>query len=350
VEHWIDQIELAAMTGMVVPAYFSAKPSDEMVQHLLWMTLGDCAHYVPWEHIWVVVDGDARTARLLEPMRQRLLTEHGTTFAMLPLPANQGKLGAIQAGVRALLQARPAVQYVAIRDGDGDHAAADIPALVRAARALTEVYGHGRVIVLGARHSRHHPMGWVRGELETLLDQLTLDVLAYALARQGSVLNLRHCLGAGGTPDLSSGYKVYGRAAAQALFVDLVPQLATLAAYDYWHYGPETVPVVEGLLQGMPLGQVERLTWDGQPTSSFGDFQHVPLYGELLAWVYARLEIPLNVAAQLYDNRTPALALRTTTQGLETLATLRDYALGKVRAHRGETVTWSAPQPLLPFL
>jgi hypothetical protein len=350
VERWIDQTALAAMTGMVVPAYFSARPSDEMVSHLLWMTLGDCTHYVPLEHIWVVVDGDARTARILETVRQRLQAAYGTTCHALVLPENRGKHGATQAGIIALLASQPAVQYIVIRDGDGDHAAADVPALVRAALSLTETYGQPRVMVIGSRRSRHRPMGWVRGELETLLDQVTLDALAYTLARAGKVLDLSHCLRQGDVPDLSSGYKVYGRDIARELFVEHAPHWATLSVHDYWHYGPETVPVVEGLLAGAILGQVPRLTWDGQPASSFGDFHHVSLYGELLAWVYARLEIPLDVAAQFYDNHVPLLTLRTTDQGNETLAALRHHALAKVQHYRGDAEAIPPAKPLLPFL
>ena len=57
-------------------------------------------------------------------------------------------------------------------------------------------------------------MGWARGELETLLDRVTLDALAYRLAREGRALNLAHCCG-DGVPDLSTGYKVYGRDVAR---------------------------------------------------------------------------------------------------------------------------------------
>jgi hypothetical protein len=348
-EHWTDQAALARVTGVVIPAYFSATPSDEMVSRLLWMTLGDTHHYVPLGNVWVVVDGDPRTASLLEPLRQRLLAEQGATFHSLPLPENRGKLAALKEGVGALLAASPDVQYIAVRDGDGDHMAADIPPLVRVADYLARAYAHTDLIVIGARRSRHRPMGWVRGELEALLDRVTLDALAYALAREGRALNLRHCA-EGAVPDLSSGYKVYGRRAAQRLFVDLQPQLETLSPADYWHYGPETVTVVEGVLAGTILAEVRRYTWDGQPTTSFGEFRQVALYGELLAWVYARLDIPLDVAAQFYDNYTPAMPLRTTGQGRELLDAVRAYALDKARVYRGKSGAIPPPMPMVPFV
>ena len=349
-DRWIDQSELAQVTGAVVPAYFSTKPSDDTVRQLLWMTLGDCPCYMPLQNIWVVVDGDPRTARLADELRGRLRREHGATFNLMPLPENRGKLWAIKEGIAALLVEQPPLSYVVIRDGDGDHAISDMPHLVRATAYLAEAYGNSRVIVVGSRRSRHRPMGWVRGELEALLDQVTLSALSYHLASQGRALNLSHCLGQGAVPDLSSGYKVYGRQIAQELFIGREPRLECLRAEDYWHYGPETVTIVEGILAGTVIAEAQRLTWDGQPTTSFGEFKHVSLYGELLAWVFSRLRIPLEVAAQLYDNYAPMMSLRTTAEGNQLLVSLRTYALEKVSAHVGAAGIIPPPRLMLPFI
>ncbi|MGI5917491.1 MAG: glycosyltransferase [Anaerolineae bacterium] len=346
---WVEQETLAPKIGVVIPAYFSATPSDEMVRRLLWMTLSDGHHYSPPENVWVVVDGDARTARIVEEIREQLTLRQGAAFNVLPLAENQGKLGAIRRGIAALLAERPDIEYVIIRDGDGDHAAADIPALARAAGQLVAAYGHSRLIVIGARNSRHRPMGWIRGELETLLDGVTVDALAYHLARQGRALNLSHCRG-DAVPDLSSGYKVYGRQAAVELFVEHEPQLACLEPAHYWRYGPETVTVIEGLLKGAVIAELRRLTWDGQPATSFGEFRHVSLYGDLLAWVYTRLEIPIEVAARLYDNRVPSMPLRTTTEGRDLLDAVRRHALERTRDYRGEGGAIPPPPPTVPFL
>ena len=347
---WIDQSEIARITGTVVPAYFSGKPSDEMVLALLRMTLSDCPHYLPLGHVWVVVDGDRRTTRLLEGLRDEMLREHGSTFGLLPLPENRGKLWAMKVGSAALLDAQPAVQFIVIRDGDGDHAMSEVPSLVRAGLHLANAFGSTRVIAIGSRRSRHHPMGWVRGELETLLDAVTVDALSYALARHGQALDLSNCLIDSSVPDLSSGFKAYGRDMAESLFSDSEPDLASLSASNYWHYGPETVTVIEAVLEGCALGEKLRLTWDGQPTTSFGEFGHQALYGELLAYVFTRLEIPLAVAAQFLDNRAPRLALRTSTQGREMLVSLREYVLCRVQSHRGKASPIPLARPTLPFL
>ena len=345
-DRWVDHDELASQTGIVIPAYFSAKPSDKMVRQLLWMTLADTPHYFPLDQTCVVVDGDPRTAALVRNLATDL-RKCGRTFRTLVLPQNQGKFGAIREGIAALLSTHPGISFVAIRDSDGDHAISEVPSLVRIALRLAEAYGHTRVITVGSRRSRIHPMGWLRGELEELLDRVTLDSLAYSLAQEGRALDLCNCLGQGKVPDLSSGFKVYGREIAELLFVDAEPQYATLSPEDYWHFGPETVTFVEATLQGAVLAEKLRQTWDGQPATSFGEFRHVALYGELLAWAWARLEIPLSVAGQFYDNHVPPMALRTTVEGRDLLDQVRQYALTKVWSYRGkaESLPSSASGP-----
>jgi hypothetical protein len=332
---WTSQEALGRATGVVVPAYFSAAPTDDLVRRLLWMTLGDSHHYLPPEQVWVVVDGDRRTARLAAEVQEALREHLGRTFHLLPLAENGGKFRALCEGVRGLLARHPEVRYVAVRDGDGDHALSDLPALVRAAEEVAAARGDTNVLVVGSRASRHHPMGWVRGELETLLDRVTVDALAYHLARQGRALDLTRLLGANGAPDLSSGYKVYGREAAEVVFGAAPPRLCSLSETDYWRYGPETVPVVEAALAGATLAEAARVTFNGQPTSSFGDFHVVAMYGALLAWVFTRLDLPLPVAAQLYDNAACRMLLATAGPGAETLDAVRRHTLERAATHCG---------------
>ena len=350
VKQWIDHGALAEQTGIVIPAFFSSKPDDDTVRQLLWMTLADTPHLYPPEQTLVVVDGDARTSRLATEARERMQREQGGTFGLLDLPQNRGKFGAISAGITALMDARPGIQFFAVRDGDGDHALTELPALVRMALDLAEALGHMRVITVGARRSRIHPMGWTRGEIEWLLDAVTLDALRYRLACEGRVVNLAHNLTPGQVPDISSGFKVYGREIAAALFAEGEPKLGTLSAEDYWHFGPETVTYIEASLRGAVMAEKLRLTWDGQPATSFGEFEQVRLYGELLAWVWVRLDIPLSVAAQMIDNWLPTMALRTTVAGRELVNEVREHALRRVRDHRGLEVALPEPAPTPTFV
>jgi len=350
VKHWADQFELLRRTAVVVPAYFGPQPSDQLVRRLLWITLAECHHYLPPENVWVVVDGDARTARLARELQHRLEGERGSAFHLVALPENGGKLRAIREGVMCLLPEDPLVRFVAIRDGDGDHAIADLPNLVRTADELARICNNDNVLIAGARSSRHHPMGWVRGELEILLDGLTLDALAYHLAHEGRALDLTHSLVDAAVPDISSGYKVYSRALAEELFVRRSPQYTCLDETAYWRYGPETITFVEAMLLGAAFGEARRATFDGQPASSFGDFAHVELYGDLLAWVYCRLDLPVQVAAQLYDNRAVGLALRTTAAGQETMEGVRQRSLEALASYRGRGEPIPMPSERFSFI
>ena len=344
-ETWRSQAQLGREMAVIVPVYFSAKPTDATVERLLRITLMDLPHYLPWEQVWAVVDGDERSAAMLKGVVQGLAAENG--IRILVLPQNRGKLAAIAEAMRAILDAQPHVRWLAVMDNDADHLAAVLPQLVRAAAFLADVYGHDRVLAIGARASRARPMGWVRGELELLLDQLTVDALAYALALQGRALDLTQCLGTS-APDLSSGYKVYGRELAQGLFADAEPAYATLSPRDYYRFGPETVPIVETVLAGGVWGEILRPTWDGQPATSFGEFRAIELYGELLTWVWARLGLPVSVAAQMFDNHRRELTLATAAEGAELIRLLRAHALGRLATYRGEP--GPAERPTLPFV
>jgi hypothetical protein len=328
---------------MIIPVYFSPGTDPGLIRRLLVITLQDTPAYLPWEQVWLVIDGDPQTAPVLQELRAEL-----GPFHIVCEPVNHGKLWVVRRGMQAALN-QPLLDYFVTRDCDGDHSAADLPALVRAADLVKQMVGHTRLLVLGARRSRQRPMGWVRGQLELLLDQISLDALQYHLAQQQRTLNLSLCAQLDGL-DLNSGYKVYGRELAQRLFVESEPDLAGITAADYWHYGPETCPVVEALLGDTILAEVPRLTWDGQPTTSFGNFEPTRLYGCMLTWLFTRLQIPLGVGAQWFDNHTAGLSLRLTSEGQLILGKLRSYTLGQVAAWYGNLEAPPPPSFTLPFI
>jgi len=341
---WLDGDRLSAETGVVVPAYFSPATDESTVRRLLWMTLADLPRVVAPENVWLVVDGDERTACLAKDVLPRVSGQMG----FLPLPTNQGKLGAMRAGTRALLESQPAVRYIAYLDGDGDHMASVVPRLVRTADFIADARGADDVLVVGSRASRSRPMGWLRGELEELLDQVTMDALAFALARQAKVLDVSCCL-PGRVWDISSGFKVYSRHLAEVTVAKEPGFLGSLTHSDYDHYGPETMMVVEAVLAGAIVAEAQRPTWDGQPTTAFGQFRTAALYGELLAWVWQRLDISVDQAIKMFDNHTPARALVTTSDGIKALADVRAYALSHLADWRGEPATFPAPPARPPF-
>ncbi|MHB9031618.1 MAG: glycosyltransferase [Anaerolineae bacterium] len=342
-DSWPSQQELASRFGVIVPVYFSPAADTELVRHLLTLTLQDTPAYLPWEQVWLVVDGDLRAADILNELRPRL-----GAFHILVEPENHGKLWVVRHGMQAVLGSQPQLDFIVTRDCDSDHAASDLPGLVHTADLLKQHYAHTRLLVIGARRSRQRPMGWLRGELELLLDQVTLAALQYHLAAHQHALYLGLCQDAHDI-DLNSGYKLYGRDLARQLFAESEPNFAGIAPIDYWHYGPETCPVVEALIGDAVLAEVPRLTLDGQPSTSFGSFDPTRLYGCILSWVFNRLEIPLAAAAAWFDNSAARLSLKTTRQGCEILEKLRAFTLGQVAARQ---MVSAVPPPAytLPFI
>jgi len=328
-EGWSPQRELGRDTAVIIPVYFTASVRDEMIRQLLWMTLADLPDLVPARQIWLVVDGDARSAGIARITLSQLAASGARGIQLLDNAENRGKFGVMRQGMRAVLAAQPQVRYLTVMDGDADHQPAALPQLLRSSRSMAEAYGHERVIAIGARSSRARPMGWVRGELEALLDGLTADALAYALAREGRAFDTTQCL-PGRVPDLSSGYKVYLREMASLLFDGPEPSTGCLSPWDYWHYGPETVTIVEAVLAGGVFGEVLRPSWDSQPATSFGEFSVVRMYGALLGWAWERLGIPLEVAATHYDVRRAGMALATAPEGESLLRALRADALARL--------------------
>jgi hypothetical protein len=347
IDNYVSQADLARQTAVIVPVYFSAKPGDDMVESLLRMTVLDLPHVVPQEQTWLIVDGDARSAAIARRVLDGLATSSGASMRLVVNETNGGKLAVIRQGMRAVLESQTHVRYLAIMDGDGDHLPTVLPGLVRAAASMAEAYGHERVIAIGARQDRARAMGWVRGELETLLDSLTVEGLGYALARQGRALDLSQCLPRR-TPDLSSGYKVYLREMALLLFAGPEPVTGTLTLWDYWHYGPETVTIVDAVLGGAVFGEMLRPSWNGQPATSFGEFSVVSMYGALLSWVWARLGLPLDVAATQFDSRRVGMPLGTTLEGAEVLDRLRAHALKALASQTGSAAV-PPPRSTLPF-
>jgi hypothetical protein len=155
------------------------------VSHLLWMTLGDCPRLsAPRSHLRGRRWRPAHRAAPGSIARCNARLSTAVTFNILPLPKIGAKLWQSKRGSHCCWKLTRADLFH-IRDGDGDHAIAEVPALVRAALHLTDAYGHSNVIVIGARRSRHHPMVGCAGSWKHCSTGSNLDVWAYTLRDRG---------------------------------------------------------------------------------------------------------------------------------------------------------------------
>jgi hypothetical protein len=313
--------------GMLIPVWFPPTLSDHQVRDTLLDTLHDCEHFVPWEHVVLVVDGDARSYAVVQDLQAACRQRHGQAFDVVYSVENGGKGAAVIRGTQWFLE-KNGLEYLTTRDADGDHALNDLVHLMRLALALRTDEDTDRVIVVGRRNHPHRALGWMRGELETLLNRVLVDAVRFALAQRQQVLNTRYFSLSGEYPDLHSGYKVYSRRVCE-LLVEHPWEHPPWVGPEIYRYGVEAVPFVEGVRAGAIVGEITRLTHEPE-FSGHGAFAQPETNGSVLLWTFLRLEIAGSQAAAILDNHIPRLALWAAPQGRATLLELRRYVLERL--------------------
>jgi len=335
---YLSQSDMSGRVGFVVPVWFPADTKASMRRRLLEVTLQDAEAFVRPKHICLVNDGDAESEDLVEELSQ------SRGFQRIHLPENRGKEYAVTLGIRRLLEKEPSLEFLAVRDADGDHFIQDLPHLFRTAVAVHEATGS--VLAIGRRNSLSQPMGWLRGQLETLQNRVLLDALRFNRAQAGTVLDLRFCVSYADFPDFQSGYKVYSRSAAERIFrFEEAARRGPFSPEEFWHYGTESVSVVEGVLNGVTLAEMNRATYRGQPVSGFGAFGANEFYGSVIAWILWRLGIPETESVLLLDNHIARLDLWFQPEGRGLLLKIRETV-----ASRLGLATPSHPLQGIPFL
>lgn len=312
----------------MIPVWFPEQMPPERMYQFLSHTLEDVELFVAPSRLVLVVDGCARAE---EPTR-RAATEFaeraGEEPRVICAAENSGKGGAVCTAFERLLEDET-VEALNIRDADGDHDIWDLPQLFTLFETVRERVGED-LFVVGGRGTLARPMGFGRSELERLLNRLTIDAVNAALAGAGRCVDERFTARYGRAPDFQSGYKIYSRSAARVV-VDAISE-AHAAAPDLrvpW-WGVEFVPTVELLLRGFTPAAIYRLTWDGQPQTTFESDDLAHAYARQVAWLFERLNLPAGVAMPLLDNALTACEYVTAPRGPQVLADLRDEVIGRV--------------------
>ena len=313
--------EMRGRVGVVVPAWFSDDTPVTAAAELLLTTLIDSPCCLRPGDVCVVVDGSETARAAVAAIREEVASAWG--FRLIDLPENRGKGGAVVAGVRALLEASPELCWIATRDADADHAIEDLPHLFRVGEQLAEECPGQAVCVIGRRADLHAPLGWVRGEYELLLNEVLVEAVAFALAREGRAWDTRYL--AERAPDLQSGYKLYSREAAASAVAAL--QKAGAADAHLLRAGMEVVPFVTLALSGAVFAEVERKTFHDQPVTSYGSVDFTRFYGSKLAWALRTCRVPLAAAALLFDGAAGRRPLYTDPDGRAGILALRRFVL-----------------------
>jgi len=308
-------------TAIVIPVYFHAETDAEFAHALLAETVQLFVREVADPAaICLSVDGSA----VGNTVAARIATATGVQ--VVNGARNQGKLGAARTGVQAMLP-DTRWRYVALIDQDGDHFANDLLNLVRGAEHVMATVATDQVLVLGGRLSRHRPLGFLRGEQEDLANRLLLDALVYHAAITGQPLRWQFANGIDELPDFHSGYKLFTRASAQAVFAS-EPQLAGCSDHAYYRHAVEAVMTVEALLHGAVFATVNRRTYDEQPMSIFASINRSQLAADMIIWPCKRLDIPGHFVEQWLNNHLHRLLLGTyAPQGRNELLAIRDLVL-----------------------
>lgn len=312
---------LEQATAVVIPVYFHSDSDPEFGYTLLAETVRlFVREAADPQAICLSVDGSpvgsAVAARVAAAYGVRVVNGE----------RNQGKLGAARQGAQAMLQDEH-WRYVAVVDQDGDHFANELLTLVRSAEHVMATVATDKVLVLGSRLSRHRPLGFLRGEQEELANRLLLDALVYHAAVTNQPLRWQFANGLEEMPDFHSGYKLFTRATAEAVFAG-APQLAGCSDSVYYRHAVEAVMTVEALLHGALFATVSRRTYDEQPISIFASLNRAQLAADMIIWPCKRLGVPGHFVEQWLINHLHRLVLGTfAPQGRDELLAIRDLVL-----------------------
>jgi hypothetical protein len=296
--------ELRHATGIVIPVYLPADSHRERTAAFIRETVIACREQVlDPATICLSVDG----AEYGADVAHALAAEYGIGISVAP--TNKGKLQGVRAGMCRLLT-RPGLRYLAVLDDDNDHFANELLNFVRAAEHIVAQTGDDRLMILGRRISRHRPMGLLRGELEDLANRLLLHALAYHAATSRKPLRLEYATLLEGVPDFHSGYKVFSRRTAEAVFLP-EPKTAGLSDVATYRHAVEAVMTVEAVLCGARLGVVNRSTFNRQPVTKFGLLNRIQVTADMIIWPCKRLGVPGEFVRQWMENEIGALLLGT---------------------------------------
>lgn len=295
---------LETQTGIVIPAYLppTADPAASLP------ILRDTVHLTVRElrtpqSICLSVDGPGPAAAIA----QQIADQYGVQVVVAT--QNRGKLAAVANGMARLLE-NSNLRYLVTIDQDGDHFANELLNFVRCAEHVTRQTGNPRGLVLGNRLSRHRPLGFLRAEQEELANRMLVDALTYDAALSGAPLALQYLTTLDPLPDFHSGYKLFSRSAAEAVFTQ-PPQLAGCDEAAYYRHACEAVMTVEAHKAGAWLAAVNRRTFDDQPISIFATLNRAQLAADMILWPCKRLGVPASFVNQWLANHLPTLLLGT---------------------------------------
>ncbi len=312
--------------GSMIPVWFPEEMSQERMLAFLNDTLGDIELFVDPRRLVLVVDGCPQAEEPARRAAAELADRAGAGPRVVIREVNGGKGEAVCTGLKRLLDDE-AVEALNVRDADGDHDVYDLPQLYRLFERVREHVKTPDVFVIGCRGSLSRPMGFARGELERLLNRLTVDAVNARLGERGECVDERFTARYGRAPDFQSGYKLYSRSAARVVIDALRGADTARPELRIMRWGVEFIPTVELLLRGFTPASLYRLTWDGQPQTTFDESDLAHAYSRQIAWLFERTELPAGIGMRLLDNALADCGYITAPEGPQHLTELRAHVV-----------------------
>jgi len=330
-------LPLSAMrkeVAVVVPVWFPEKLDDESARLLLSATLEDTGSYLEWPRTKVVIDGSDRWARVARAVRDEIRSRCGATFDLIETERHGGKGYAVKVGIEHTLTS-DTTAYVAVWDCDGDHLANELMTLYRVAKHIETEQRTNKVLIVGRRADLHASLGYLRGQLELMMNRVIIEGLKYHLARADRVLDTAYCAVYGADIDIHSGYKLFSRELAVLYLRTREWYRSVVPGCDLYRWGVEAVPFVESILAGATVGQAERSSYVEQPATGHTGFAAEQVVAGVIGWAMARLDVPTHAVGRIIANELPRLMLihdehnrthilRIASRVVDTLAAVRN--------------------------
>lgn len=315
---------------MIIPTWFSDKIEPDDVRVMLKKNLAGSERYVHPQNNYVYLDGIPYLDALIQSEVERIAPGSVVNAAV----ENGGKGKGVEVGLKEGLEKKE-IEWLCIRDADGDHRLEDLPGMLELANQMQDELGDVPICVVGGRFALEPPLTMYRAVYEVILNECFDAAIRYALARRQQTVNSIYYRQYRRVPDLQSGYKLFNRRAAQ---IALGGFAANKDELDVYKLGAEVIPYFEILLHGGVVGERLRSTYREQPTSAYASIKRAEFYAAKMGWAFRRCKVSVENAAKILDAELIHCPLIFDGMGRAELMPFRKLTLEAVNVENKSTI------------
>ena len=315
----------------IVPFWFAKVIEEATVSRLLSETLDGSERIADPGNHFLYLDGVDHC----EPVVKKLIDGRFPESVLVRSETNDGKGRGVLAGLEAGLS-DPAIQWLMVRDADGDHRAADAPAMLELGELIRDECRDVPILVIGGRHCLEPPLTFYRAAYEHIINRITQASIQYALSKINFYQDQTYFRQYGETPDIQSGFKLYNRLAAERIVDRFRTSAAPLEALYRW--GAELPPYVAVVLEKGIIGETRRSTYREQPVTAYGSIERAKFYAQKAVWVFQTCELSLWNTTRILDNELTYTPLMFDGMGRMELMQFRKAILESVQKRTADQI------------